>query len=33
MASQKLTSVDDDTQVLEINSYVHMDTWNPAIGQ
>ena len=38
MASQKLTSVDDDPQVLEINSYVwgyhaYMDTWNPAIGQ
>ena len=38
MASQKLTSVDDDPQVLEINSYVwgyhaYMDTWNPALGQ
>ena len=38
MASQKLTSVDDDPQVSEINSYVrgyhaYMDTWNPAVGQ
>ena len=38
MANQKLTGVDDDTKVLEINSYVrgyhaYMDTWNPALGQ
>ena len=38
MASQKLASVDDDTQVLEINSYIrgyhaYMDTWDPALGQ
>ena len=38
MASQKLPSVDDDTQVLEINSYIrgyhaYMDTWDPALGQ
>ena len=38
MASQKLTSVDDDPQVLEINSYVrgchaYMDSWNQGVGQ
>ena len=38
MVSQKLTSIDDDPQVVEINSYVlvyhaYMDTWNPAVGQ
>ena len=38
MLSQKLTSLDNDPQVLEINSYVrdyhaYMDTWNPALGQ
>ena len=38
MASQKLNSVDDDPQVLEISSYVrgyhaYMDNLNPAIGQ
>ena len=34
MVSQKLTSVVDDSNVLEIDSYVrghhaYMDTWNP----
>ena len=38
MAIKKLTSVDDDPQVMEINSYVrgyhaYKDTWNPAKGQ
>ena len=38
MASQKLTSIDDDPQILVINSYVrgyhaYMETWNPSLGQ
>ena len=39
MASQKLTSVDDDDpRILMINSYfrghhAYMDTWNSAVGQ
>ena len=33
-----VTSVDNDTQVLEINSYIrgyhaYMETWNPALDQ
>ena len=38
MASQKLTSIDDDPQAVEINSCVrgshaYMDIWNPTLGQ